>query len=204
MAVDRPHPIRVAIDGVDAAGKTTLADELVDPIEARGRPAIRASIDGFHRPRMERYRRGPDSPRGYYYDSFDYAAVRATLLDPLGPGGDRRYRRAAFDWRTDRPVELPLRRAPAGAILLFDGIFLLRPELSDAWDYCIFLQVDFEEVVRRAMRRDRTEGSSAADVRARYCRRYIPGQQIYLRQVRPQERADLVVDNNDPAHPRLV
>jgi uridine kinase len=24
-----PHPLRVAIDGIDAAGKTTLADELV-------------------------------------------------------------------------------------------------------------------------------------------------------------------------------
>ena len=27
VEVVRPHPIRVAIDGVDAAGKTTLADE---------------------------------------------------------------------------------------------------------------------------------------------------------------------------------
>lgn len=26
-AVERTHPVRVAIDGVDAAGKTTLADE---------------------------------------------------------------------------------------------------------------------------------------------------------------------------------
>ena len=25
------HPVRAAVDGVDAAGKTTLADELVEP-----------------------------------------------------------------------------------------------------------------------------------------------------------------------------
>src|SRR5450759_1567169 len=42
-----PHPLRVAIDGIDAAGKTTLADELAPLIEAQGRPVIRASIDGF-------------------------------------------------------------------------------------------------------------------------------------------------------------
>ena len=42
----RPHPVRVAIDGVDAAGKTILADELVKPIETLGRKVIRASIDG--------------------------------------------------------------------------------------------------------------------------------------------------------------
>jgi uridine kinase len=35
--VRRPHLVRVAIDGVDAAGKTTLANELVAPLERVGR-----------------------------------------------------------------------------------------------------------------------------------------------------------------------
>jgi uridine kinase len=64
--VVRPHPIRVAIDGVDGVGKTTLANELVDPIRRRGVPVIRASIDGFHHPRSVRYRRGRRSPEGYF------------------------------------------------------------------------------------------------------------------------------------------
>ncbi|HEV8191185.1 MAG TPA: hypothetical protein VGP82_06835, partial [Ktedonobacterales bacterium] len=46
-----PQRVRVAVDGIDASGKTTVADELVAPIEARRRPVIRVSIDGFHRPR---------------------------------------------------------------------------------------------------------------------------------------------------------
>jgi uridine kinase len=41
-----PHPTRVAIDGVDAAGKTTLDDELAEVLRERGRGVIRASIDG--------------------------------------------------------------------------------------------------------------------------------------------------------------
>jgi uridine kinase len=39
------HPdrrIRVAIDGVDGAGKTTLADALAPLVIANGRPVIRA------------------------------------------------------------------------------------------------------------------------------------------------------------------
>jgi pantothenate kinase-related protein Tda10 len=56
--VTRPHPIRVVIDGVDAAGKTTLADELVAPLTRTGRFVIRASIDGFHHLADVRYRRG--------------------------------------------------------------------------------------------------------------------------------------------------
>lgn len=59
LSVECPHPARVAIDGPDAAGKTILADELALLIERSGRPVIRASVDGFHRPRAERIARGP-------------------------------------------------------------------------------------------------------------------------------------------------
>src|SRR5688572_32570063 len=104
-AVRTSHPMRVAIDGVDGAGKTTLADELVEPLRRAGREVIRASIDGFHYPREVRYARGPDSPEGYFLDSFDYDAVRRELLDSLGPTGDRKFRTAVFDYRTDRTVD---------------------------------------------------------------------------------------------------
>jgi len=43
------HPVRVAIDGPPAAGKTTLADEFAVFLRSRGREVIRASTDGFHR-----------------------------------------------------------------------------------------------------------------------------------------------------------
>src|SRR5438045_8514299 len=92
VAVERPHPVRVAIDGRSAAGKTTLADELAEAIAQRRRPAIRASVDDFHRPAEERYIRGRLSPDGYYLDAFDYPAVRTALLLPLGHGGSRRSR----------------------------------------------------------------------------------------------------------------
>lgn len=95
LAVERPHPVRVAIDGVSAAGKTTLADELTLRIETAGRPVIRASIDDFHNPRSVRYARGPLSPEGYYFDTNHHDAFRQNLLLPLGPGGTLRYPRSS-------------------------------------------------------------------------------------------------------------
>ena len=68
------HPLRIAIDGRTAAGKTTLSDEFAALIDGRGQPVIRASIDGFHRPKVERYARGRYSAEGYYYDARDHAA----------------------------------------------------------------------------------------------------------------------------------
>jgi hypothetical protein len=56
--------LRIAIDGVDGAGKTTFADELAFALLKSGRPIIRASTDDFHNPRAARYRRGKRSPEG--------------------------------------------------------------------------------------------------------------------------------------------
>jgi len=202
--LDRPHTVRVAIDGVDAAGKTTLADELAPDVEALGRPVIRAGIDGFHHPKRVRYRRGPDSAEGYYEDSFALDGLIAALLRPLGPDGSRVYRTALFDHRIDAPVDAPRYRAMPRAILLFDGVFLLRPELRPFWDYSIFVRARFDVTLARAKHRDAALLGSADEVERRYKARYIPGQQIYLDRCRPESRADLVIDNDDAAHPIIV
>lgn len=197
------HPLRVAIDGPDAAGKTMLADELAEHLAGK-RPVIRAGIDSFHNSRAYRLRRGADSPEGYFLDSFDYEALRNLLLDSLGPEGSRRYRRAIFDYRVDDEVAAPEEEAPANAILLFDGIFLLRDELRPFWDFSIFVHADFDEIVRRAEARDRELIGGAEAVQERYRDRYIPGQQLYFTSCSPQEVADVVIDNTDVDDPKLI
>jgi uridine kinase len=201
LAIDRPHPVRVAIDGPDAAGKTTLADELADVVAAAGRPVIRASIDGFHRSRAERMVRGPESPEGYFRESFDYSALRSALIDPLGPGGDRRFRRRVFDFRTDEALVAPVETAAADAVLLFDGVFLLRHELAGLWDVSVFVAVPFGETMRRAMVRDAALFGDAAAVRRRYETRYVPGQRLYFGEAHPEAIASVIVDNGDPDRP---
>jgi len=131
-ALHRVPWVHIAIDGLDAAAKTPLADELAIAITTLGRSVIRASIDGFHNPSAVRRRRGPDSPEGYHRDSFNYAGLFEAVLRPLGPGGSGRFRRAIFDFRSDRPVDAPVTYAPPDSILLFDGVFLLRHELRES------------------------------------------------------------------------
>ena len=198
-----PDPVRVAIDGVDAAGQTTLVDELVAPLTRTGRFVIRASIDGFHHPAAVRYRRGRLSPEGYFRDSFNHAQLIETLLAPLGPGGDRRYRGAIFDVRRDRPVEAPAQKVSPDAVLLFDGVFPLRPELRPYWDFSIFVRADLEVTVARAEARDQHLFGSHEQVRQRCAERYVPGQRLYLAEAQPEPHASVVVDNSDVAHPTL-
>ena len=203
VALRLSHPTRVAIDGVDGSGKTTLADELVDRIRRAGRNVIRASIDGFHNPRATRYVRGPDSPEGYFLDSFDYAALRRELLEPLGPKGDGRFRTAVFDYRCDQAVEVLPALTRRDAVLLFDGVFLLRPELHGLWDVTVWVEAPFEVTVERAVARDARGGVDPVEVRRKYGSRYVPGQRLYLSQCRPNERADIVFSNTDFQNPKV-
>ena len=200
-ALSAPHPVRVAIDGVDASGKTTFADELAPAITALGRPVIRASVDGFHNPAAIRRQRGALSPEGYYHDSFNYAGLIEALLQPLGPGGSLAFRRALFDFRTDTVVDAPLERAEPNSILVFDGVFLLRPKLRPYFEFSIFLRAGFSVTVPRAEKRDLELLGTVQEIRRRYRERYIPGQQLYLSEVDPEQRASIVIDNNNPRRP---
>ncbi|UOY02772.1 hypothetical protein [Blastococcus sp. PRF04-17] len=60
--------VLVGIDGPDAAGKTTLADELSEALPG---PVLRVSADDHVHPAPRRYWRGELSPEGYYGDLFD-------------------------------------------------------------------------------------------------------------------------------------
>lgn len=204
LNIDQEHPLRVAIDGIDAAGKTTFADELTGYLRASGRTVIRASIDSFHNPRDVRYRLGTNSPEGYYHDSFDYEALCTSLLAPLGPGGNRIFCRQVFDFVNDQPLPASLEMATPNDILLLDGVFLLRRELLPYWDFRIYLHISFETSLARALERDGVLFGEQAQIEARYRERYIPGQRIYLGEADPAIKANIVIDNNDPPRARIT
>ncbi|HVE98111.1 MAG TPA: uridine kinase [Mycobacteriales bacterium] len=163
--------VTVAIDGPDAAGKTTLAKDLAH--EIRGH-VVRASVDAFLHDASIRYRRGELSPEGCYRDSFDYARLQREVLQPFARGGDR-------------------------AVLLVDGVFLLRPELRGAWTLSVYLDVSAGESLRRAKRRDAER--FGVELERRYAERYLPAQDLYRAEADPVAVADVVLGYDDPARP---
>jgi len=200
----RHHPVRVGIDGVDASGKTTLADSLADYLKSQNRNIIRASIDGFHNPKIIRYQKGRNSPEGYYKDSFDNQAIINNLLVPLGDNGKLQYKKAIFDFKTNSEVVLPVETANKDSILIMDGVFLFRPELTDYWDLKIFIEADFKITVSRATKRDGYYLGSEQKILDKYKQRYVPGQQLYFEESQPQEKADIIIENSDFENPVIT
>ena len=171
LAADRApgRVTRIGIDGVDGAGKTRLAEELAQELTSRGRPAVRISLDQFERPMSERYARGELSPEGYYLDAFDLDAFRAHVL--------------SID-------------APRNAVVLCDGVFLHRPELTDLWDASVFVDADLQVAANRGAERNLGVWTDdLALTHERYRVRYRPAQRSYIDEHRPHERATFVLRN---------
>ena len=143
-----------------------------------------------------RYRLGRDSPQGFWLHAFDYGRLRSDVLDPLGPGGSRRYRPKAHDLATDAVLDLEPLVAPPGAVVVVDGLFLHRDELRSAFDRTVFLDVPFDETARRMARRDGIAGPGL--------RRYVEAQRLYFAACAPKERATILIDNTDVSAPRIV
>ncbi|WP_195908208.1 uridine kinase [Nostocoides sp. HKS02] len=195
----REDCVRVAVDGVDGSGKTWFADDLAAILIAAGRQVVRVSVDDWHHTRAHRYARGRTSPIGFWLDSYDYDRLRQEVLEPLGPDGSRWFRRKGHDLHTDRVLHAPPERAPAGAVVLVDGLFLQRAELQDCFELTIWLEVPFTVTTQRMAARDGTHPDPTHPT----MRRYVGGQELYFAQRSPHTRADLVIDNTDPQAPRL-
>ena len=195
------HPVRVAVDGITASGKTTFARELTAAVSARGRSAAHLSMDGFHNPRAVRHRQGRDSADGYYLDAYDFAAFARLVLEPLGPGGDLRYRERIIDLRSDTPLDEPPVTAPEDLVLVVDGSFLQR-ELE--WDEVVFVDTPFEVARERGTRRDTELLGGLEQAERAFDQRYHAASRRYLDEVGPADRASVVVGNEDVANPVLL
>jgi len=192
--------VALAVDGFDGAGKTVLADQLAEVIGAvdAARDVLRVSIDGFHRPRADRVARG-SGPEAFYEDSYDYAAFRRAVIEPFRRGEP--VTPAVNDVEADRPVHPEPVAVGRDTVLVVDGIFLQRPELADAWDAAVWVDVPFEVSVPRG--NARFGGGHDPDPDAEANRRYVGGQRLYLAAVDPRARATWVLDNTDLERPVL-
>ena len=200
------RPLLVGVDGQAGSGKTTFADELAGRLRSAGVEVVRASIDSFHNPRRVRLPAGVDLAESYVERSHDLDALRRLLLEPFRSGGT--YRAAAFDVGADRPVEAPALPVPPSSVLLLDGLFLHREELAGWWDLSILLLGPSRPTAEASRGLGGAPVGSAGLLHlawwAALAHRYLDGWRRYEERCEPARVADLVVDNDDLAAPRIL
>lgn len=182
--------VSIGLDGFCASGKTTLADELAGRLQESGRVVIRATSDDFMNPSEVRWKLGKDSPLGFYRDAIDFDSLERELLFPLSKQGNRRYYTSTYDIHQSRPNYSEQKKASADAILIFDGLFLQIPQLRDFWDMVIYVEASYETCILRAKKRNQEQLNSTKEIEQIYRMRYVPGFEIYDKEVNPSSLAD--------------
>ena len=201
----RPERIRVIVDGYTASGKTSFAHELAAAVRQHGRPTLRASFDDFKMPWRDSREKGYDrsSGEGYYRNSPDFESARELLLRPAGRNGSGTVVLCAHDPLTGEDHRNVVVWAQPDAVLIVDAVFGMRAEYDEFWDFRIWIDVPQDLAIVRGIERDsEMEGRDEAERLHRD--RYQIGEQIYVREVAPQSRADVVIDNSDYANPTVV
>ena len=200
-----PGRLRVAVDGLTCAGKTSFGHELAAALRGIGRPTARASMDDFKNPWREARELGYDrlTGPGYYRNAYDFRSAVDLLLAPGGPGGSGVLVLCAHDPLTGEDHRDSTVATPDGTVLVVDSVFAFRPEYNDFWDYRIWLDVDTGLALRRGVERD-AEREGAAEAERVHRDRYHAAEAVYVAEADPLHAADLVIDNSDFAAPVIL
>lgn len=186
----------IGIDGPDASGKSTFADQLASVLQSSSpREVIRISLDNFHNDRQVRYQSGRASAAGYWRHAFNLRCIVSNVLQPLKPGGSRSISLKSYDLENERPVDkqdLEWRKVEPGSIVIIDGVFLQRKELKDFWDAVVFLTATLEIRQKRMVAR-----GDVRDVSDERLFRYAGAHAIYDQTCWPETAATFLIDTSD-------
>ena len=165
----------VAIDGPSGSGKSTLS------------ATLHTSLPGSQLVDIEHFYSdiGVDPPDGLspheaYEQHVDWHALDAQVLRPLRRGEPGRYR--LYDWIAEKRSD-SAEIKPEG-IVLVDGVYSMRPELTDAYDLTVYVETPPRE--RTARLAQRPDNPVWVD-------RWAVGFDWYMDHKRVKERADVVI-----------
>jgi phosphoglycolate phosphatase-like HAD superfamily hydrolase/uridine kinase len=195
------EPFVVGVSGIDNSGKTSFAKGLSAFLGERGFRVQRVHLDHFHHPKEVR-RSGEDEIENYLTRTFDFESIAEKILKPAKSGETVRTFLPAYDIDKEAYDDLRLYQVDRDTVLILDGVFLEKPEIRPPIDFQVWLDISFEECLKRARRRDVPRFGE--DFLRKYHSKYIPAQRRYIEEYHPKENADLVVDNTLFLRPKIL
>ena len=146
----------LGIAGAPAAGKTTLAEELVRALTTAAVPVVHVPMDGYHLADVELDRLGLRDRKGAP-DTFD-ALGYAALLRRIHEDQDEMIYAPGFERVIEQPVAGAIPIPRQARLIVTEGNYLLvddprwrqvRPQFDEIW----YVDLDQEERLRRLIER---------------------------------------------------
>ncbi len=169
----RPGVRSVGINGLDCAGKTTLANALFQACRSRGIEAKLLYVDTFNDKAVQSkiyaaYDAGgysPDLQDIYYARSIHYVSLASAIKAEIAQGK---------------------------GLVIVEGVFLFRPPIADILDFKVFLDVSAEQCRQNFFARKKHIGdprplSVFNDI-------WVPAFDRYCIEYNPKAQSDLVIE----------
>ncbi|WP_066498145.1 GNAT family N-acetyltransferase [Abyssisolibacter fermentans] len=194
-------PLIVGINGVDTSGKTIFTKELSNYLNKVGCHVQTIHMDDFHNPSSIRYR-DFDPILTYINNAFDLNRIETEILKPVIAKGLLDKEVTLLDLETDEFNITKKYEINHDTIILFEGVLLYRQPIDKYFDLRIYLDIPFDEVIKRASLRD--EYLMGSTVIERYQQKYIPIQKRYIEKFHPMEKSEIIINNKNYEKPEIV
>ncbi|SMQ86757.1 Uridine kinase [Bacillus sp. OV166] len=168
----------IGIDGCGGSGKSTFANKLKDEFSN----VTVVHMDDFYLPSLKHINTNPkQKPIGA---DFDWKRILDQVLEPISQNKEGHYQR--YDWENDDLAEW--HTVPVGGTVVIEGVYSIRTELADKYDFTIWVDCPRETRLARGLERDSEEA------RDMWENNWMISEDIYVEEDKPFERADLLVN----------
>lgn len=166
----------VGVDGCGGSGKSTLANRLKDKFSN----VTIVHMDDFYLPSSQIIKSTPEKKS--IGADFDWKRVLNQVLEPISQNLEGRYQR--YDWEKDKLTEW--HTVPIGGIVIVEGVYSIREELANKYDYTVWVECPRETRLSRGLERD---GKEALEM---WENNWMISEDIYVKEHKPHERADII------------
>ncbi|NBD22252.1 uridine kinase [Paenibacillus sp. T1] len=167
----------IGIDGGGASGKSTLAQKF----QALQDDVTVVHMDDFYHVSAYRNQRPHQNEIG---GNWDWKRLLMQILEPLQRNEEGKYQ--IYDW--DRDSLTDWHSVPVGGIVMIEGCYALREELSSLYDIRIWVDSPREFRLERGVRRD------GGGNREMWEKVWLPDEDRYFMVQHPFDSADIIID----------
>lgn len=136
----------IGIDGAGGAGKSTLANELIEKLPG----TIIIHMDDFYKQKVLRKLSNSTEEIGAY---FDWKRLESQVLVPFKNNEEIIYQK--YDWQSDSILPDPY--VVKESNLIIEGVYSTRLELAGYYDLKIWIDCPYETRLQRGIERDGRE-----------------------------------------------
>jgi len=189
--VSREKTILVGIDGLGGSGKSTISEVIKNLLIKEEINTVLLHIDDFIHPRTVRYNNNFEEWECYSYLQWRYDYLIKEVIKPIKKGRSVSGEIEIYDKENDNYIMQRI-DVPLGSVVIIEGVFLQRKELSGLFDYVVYIDVSEQERLERVIKRDKYIGDES-EIKQKYENRYFPAERNYINTYSPHDKADIVI-----------